>query len=310
MTIRDLEYFVALAETRHFGQAADRCHVTQPTLSMQIAKLEGELGVKLFERDKRRVALTEAGRQILTRAGTVIDGVHEIRDVARGLVDGLSGPLYLGVIPTVGPYLLPHLLPELREIYPDVKLYLREEKTDQLVEQLHHSALDAAILSLPLDTPDLECAVFFREELVAGLPEGHTLARKKRIAMKDLADEPILLLEEGNCMRDQTLNLCRGSRPADPEGYRASTIESLRQMVSAGMGCTFLPKLSTVGPFATASPIVTRPLYAPTPRRDIALVYRKTYPRAASLQALAKALRLRMKHTLAGVDSEKSGVPT
>ena len=244
------------------------------------------------------MSLTDAGRQILTRAATVLDGVNEIRDVARGLVGGLSGPLYLGVIPTIGPYLLPHLLPELRAIYPEVKLYLREEKTDQLVEQLHHSTLDAAILSLPLDTPDLDYTVFFREELVAGVPKQHPLAMKKRIAMKELAEEPILLLEEGNCMRDQTLSLCRGSRPADPEGYRASTIESLRPMVSAGMGCTFLPKLSTVGPFAAASPIAIRPLYAPTPRRDIALAYRKTYPKAASLKELARALRARMERTL------------
>lgn len=307
MTLRDLEYFVALAETRHFGRAAERCHVTQPTLSMQIAKLEQELGVKLFERDKRRVSLTDAGRQILPRASTVLDGVNEIREVSRGATGGLAGPLYLGVIPTVGPYLLPHLLPELRAIYPDVKLFLREEMTDQLVEQLQHSALDAAILSLPLDAPDLDYTVFFREELVAGLPKEHVLARKTRIAMKDLAGEPILLLEEGNCMRDQTLNLCRGSKPADPQSYRASSIESLRQMVSAGMGCTFLPKLSTIGPFAAASPIAIRPLHSPTPRRDIALVYRKTYPKAGSLKELAKALRKRMEEALKGVYNEMLG---
>lgn len=301
MTIRDLEYFVALAETRHFGQAAERCHVTQPTLSMQIAKLEQELGAKLFERDKRRVSLTDAGRQILARAGSILDGVHEIRELARGLTGGLSGPFYLGVIPTIGPYLLPHLLPELRAIYPDVKLYLREDKTDQLVEQLQHSALDAAILSLPLDTRDLDYTVFFREELVAGLPDSHPLARQKRIAMAELAGEPILLLEEGNCMRDQILNICSGSRPADPEGYRASSVESLRQMVSAGMGCTFLPKLSTIGPFAASSPIAIRSLHSPTPRRDIALVYRKTYPKVGRLKELAEALRARMEHTLAGV---------
>ncbi len=307
MTIRDLEYFVALAETRHFGQAAERCYVTQPTLSMQIAKLEQELGVTLFEREKRRVSLTEAGRRILARASFVLDGVSEIREVAKGLSSELSGPLYLGVIPTIGPYLLPHLLPELRSVYPDVKLYLREDKTEQLVEQLHHSALDAAILSLPIDSPALEYTVFFREELVAGIPHDHPLTRKKRIAIKELAGEPILLLEEGNCMRDQTLDLCRGSRPADPEGYRASTIESLRQMVSAGMGCTFLPKLSTVGPFADASPIAIRPLRSPTPRRDIALVCRKTYPQAGSLRTLAQALKKRMEHTLGDLYSETLG---
>ncbi len=307
MTIRDLEYFVALAETRHFGQAAERCHVTQPTLSMQIAKLEKELGVTLFERDKRRVSLTDMGRQILARAGAVLDGIGEIRDVARGDTGGLAGPLYLGVIPTVGPYLLPHLLPELKAVYPEVKLYLREAMTHQLVEQLQHSSLDAAIMSLPIEQPDLSYMVFFREELVAGLPKSHPLAKKKTIAMDELSDEPILLLEEGNCMRDQTLSLCRGSRPADPEGYRASSIESLRQMVSAGMGCTFLPKLSTIGPFAASSPIAIRPLHSPTPRRDIALVYRKTYPKAASLKELAVALRDRMERSLKDVYSETLG---
>lgn len=304
MTLRDLEYFIALAETRHFGQAAERCHVTQPTLSMQIAKLEQELGTPLFERGKRRVGLTAAGRDILGRAGSVLDGVHEIRELARGATGELSGPLYLGVIPTVGPYLLPHLLPELKAIYPNVKLFLREDMTRNLVEQLQQSALDAAILSLPIDSHDLEHIVFFREELVAGLPLDHPLARKKRLAMQDLADDAILLLEEGNCMRDQTLQLCRGSRPADPEGYRASSIESLRQMVSAGMGCTFLPKLSTIGPFAAATPIAIRPLHTPTPRRDIALVFRRTYPRAASLKEFAKALKKRMEATLKEVDTE------
>lgn len=294
MTLRDLEYFVALAETRHFGQAAERCHVSQPTLSMQIAKLEQELGTPLFERGKRRVGLTAAGKQILARAGSLLDGVQEIRELARGAAGELAGPLYLGVIPTIGPYLLPHLLPELKAIYPNVKLYLREDMTRNLVQQLQQSALDAAILSLPLDANDLDYSVFFREELVAGLPLDHPLAKKKSIAMTDLADDTILLLEEGNCMRDQALNLCRGSRPADPEGYRASSIESLRQMVSAGMGCTFLPKLSTIGPFAAATPIAIRPLQSPTPRRDIALAYRRTYPKAASLKELAKALKKRL----------------
>lgn len=298
MTLRDLEYFVALAETRHFGQAAERCHVTQPTLSMQIAKLEQELGTPLFERAKRRVALTVAGRQILARVGSVLDGVHEIRELARGVSAELAGPLYLGVIPTVGPYLLPHLLPELKAIYPSVKLYLREDKTRHLVDQLQQSALDAAILSLPLDAPDLDHVVFFCEELVVGLPLTHPLARKKRLATEDLADEPILLLEEGNCMRDQALNLCRGSRPVDPEGYRASSIESLRQMVIAGMGCTFLPRLSTIGPFAAASPIAIRRLQNPTPQRDIALVFRRTYPKAERLRTLATALKNRMEDTL------------
>jgi len=309
MTLRDLEYFVALAETRHFGQAAERCHVTQPTLSMQIAKLEAELGTPLFERGKRRVGLTAAGRQILARAGSVLDGVSEIRELARGAAGKLAGPFYLGVIPTIGPYLLPHLLPELKAIYPEVKLFLREDMTRNLVEQLQQSALDAAILSLPLEVPDLEHVTFFREELVAGLPKGHPLTKGKRIAMKALAGEPILLLEEGNCMRDQALHLCRGAKPADPEGYRASSIESLRQMVSAGMGCTFLPKLSTIGPFAANSPITIRPLHTPTPRRDIALVYRKTYPRAASLKELARALRARMERTLKDVYSETLGDP-
>lgn len=291
MNLRDLEYIVALADTGHFGRAAARCHVTQPTLSMQIAKVEQELGAPLFERGGRKVTLTKAGEKIVAKAGAVLDTVQEIREIARGSTGPLAGPFYLGAIPTVGPYLLPHILPTLKRLYPDLKLFLREEMTERLLERLRNADLDAAILSLPLDDSALETAPIYTEEFVAALPEGHPLASKRRVTLEEMAGENILLLEEGNCMRDQTLQLCKGARPAAQDEFRASSIESLRQMISAGLGCTFLPKLSTTGSFAEASPIAVRPFKKPVPARDLVLAWRRTYPRAEALSELASALR-------------------
>lgn len=300
MTLRDLGYIVALAETRHFGQAAERCHVSQPTLSMQIAKLERTLGVTLFERDKRRVIPTEAGLRIVAEAGAVLDGVKHIQEIARGAGTSISGPFYLGVIPTVGPYMLPHILPELRRMYPDVALYLREEITERLVKRMYGGKLDAAILSTPIDAPGIDYAVFYVERFVAALPRGHRLAAQRSVSLEDLAQENLLLLEEGNCMRDQTLELCKGARHSIDEEFRASNVESLRQMVAAGMGCSFLPELSTVGPHANNALVEVRPFEGAPPSREIAMAWRKTYPRSEAMRALAAALAKRLRRKATG----------
>lgn len=291
MNIRDLEYVLALAETAHFGRAAAQCHVTQPTLSMQIAKLERELGAPLFERGSRSVTPTKVGVAIIAKAGTIRDAVAEIHDIARGTTGPLAGPFYLGVIPTIGPYLLPHILPTFKRLYPDLDLFLREEITARLVERLHNAELDAAILSLPIDANALETAPIYTEEFVVALPQMHPLASKSRVTLEDIAAENILLLEEGNCMRDQTLQLCKGGRLAAQDEFRASSIESLRQMVSAGLGCTILPKLSTIGSFADASPIALLSFKKPVPTRELVLVWRRTYPLSDALRELAAALR-------------------
>ena len=290
MNLRDLEYVSALAEAKHFGHAAARCHVTQPTLSMQIAKLEQELGVALFERGSRSVSPTPEGRQVAAEARGILDAARRIHEIGRAAGDGIAGPFYLGAIPTIGPYLLPELLPELRRRYPDIELYLREEITDRLLERLRNGELDAAILSLPLEGGGIEYAPLFTEAFVAAMPEGHALARKKRLAVSDFADETVLLLEEGNCMRDQTINFCKQSA-AERGDYRASSIECLRQMVGAGMGCTFLPRLAASGRFAEAAAVALRPLHKPAPAREVVLVWRNSHPNAAALRTLAGHLK-------------------
>jgi len=294
MNLRDLEYVVALADTRHFGRAAEQCHVSQPTLSMQIAKLERELGVPLFERDKRRVVATSEGERIAALATGALEAVRQIRETARAATHLLAGPFYLGVIPTIGPYLLPRILPALQKRYPELKLYLREETTERLLDRMHRVKLDAALLSLPLDHPAVEYAVVCTEEFVAALPADHALARRTRVRLEDFTREQILLLEEGNCMRDQTLRICKDTRPRDEEDFRASSIESLRQMVAARMGCTFLPRLSTEGGHATPA-IAVRPFKSPAPTREIVLAWRRSHPKAETLRELAQALQASLR---------------
>ncbi|MDZ4859326.1 MAG: LysR substrate-binding domain-containing protein [Candidatus Hydrogenedentes bacterium] len=294
MTLRDLQYVVALSETRHFGQAAGLCHVSQPTLSMQIAKLEQELGAPLFERTNRRVILTDTGQRVAVHAETILAEVRRLQESARQPATGLTGPFYLGVIPTVGPYLLPYILPKLRRLHPKLELYLREETTARLLERMRRGKLDAAILSLPLDDHTVDYEVFYVEKFVAALPGAHRLAARERLRLADLAGENLLLLEEGNCMRDQTLELCKGPRNNIVDEYRASTIESLRQMVAAGMGCSFLPELSTTSAHANSSLVAIRPFVEPAPTREIVIAWRKTYPRASAIRELGKALQKRL----------------
>jgi len=293
MTLRDLEYVLALADTGRFSAAAQRCGVTQPTLSMQIAKLEDELGLELFERSHRGAAPTAAGRRIIEQAGVVLDEVHRLRKMAGREPVDLDGPFHLGVIPTIGPYLLPHILPVLQARHPRLELYLREEITDRLLERIRNASIDAAILSLPLDAPLLEIETVYEEDFVVALPTGHRLARRARLSPKDLADENMLVLEEGHCMRDQTLGHCG---PPQPGGrYQASSIESLRQMVAAGIGCTLLPALATLGAFGASAPVVVKPFASPVPRREIVLAWRRSLPQRDAVRELARTLRRELR---------------
>jgi len=291
MNLRALEYVLAIAETGHFGRAAELCHVTQPTLSMQVAKLERELGAPLFERGKRSVRLTAVGRQVVGQAAEIRDRVRRIQELGRGATDALRGPFYLGVIPTIGPYLMPRMLPALREAAPGLELYLREEITQRLVERMQKGELDVAVLSLPLDEAWIEYESVYTEEFVAALPTGHALSKRKRLKLSDLDGENILLLEEGNCMRDQTASLCKGSRPAAQGEYRASSIECLRQMVGAGMGCTFLPRTSTEGGFSGTAPLCVARFAKPSPSREIVLAWRRSHPSASAFSGLAGTVR-------------------
>lgn len=291
MNIRDLQYVLALMEDGHFGRAAARCGVTQPTLSMQLANLEAELGVQLFERQPRRVIPTPQGRAVARQAVVVLEEIQRLKEAARATQDLLEGPFNLGLIPTVGPYLLPRLLPILKRERPGVQLILREGLTSSLIDRVRTSELDAAIVSLPLDEKDMECEPILKEAFVVALPPNHRLTKRQYIETKDLAGETLLMLEEGHCMREQTGEICRRVRRQRADGIPAGSIECLRQMVHAGMGCALFPRLATVPPFAAAAPIEFRPLGRKPPQRTVVLVWRKTCPFAIRLRSLARLLR-------------------
>ncbi len=284
MNLRDLQYVVAVAEAGHFGQAAERCNVSQPTLSAQIKKLEEFLGVSLFERNNKQVRLTAAGEQILPVARRVLEGAEHIKEVAQGARDPMAGPFRLGAFPTFAPYFFPMLVPKLVKKLPKLKLMLVEEKTDILLEQLRAGKLDAALLALPIDGNDLEYSLLFEDAFRLAVPKGHALASRKRLAQRELVEHDLLLLEDGHCLREQALEVCRLNGGGETQDFRATSLETLRQMVRAGTGITLMPEIALQKRDAD---IVTIPFTQPVPRRKIALVWRKSSPRAALMQAMA-----------------------
>ncbi|MCL6620002.1 MAG: DNA-binding transcriptional regulator OxyR [Thermomonas hydrothermalis] len=276
MNLRDLKYLVALADLRHFGRAADACFVSQPTLSTQIRKLEEELGVVLVERAPRKVMLTPAGQDVVARARRIIADVEEMKAAARRSHDPASGTLRLGVFPTLGPYLLPHVVPALRQAFPRLELLLVEEKSDVLLQRLRDGQLDAALLALPLHDDQLHAQFLFEEPFVLAAPEHHPLAQAKQLHVDALGQETLLLLEDGHCLRDQALDVCRMAGAQERSGFRATSLETLRQMVAAGVGVTLLPALSVRAPVAQPAGIRLVPFAPPAPTRKIAMVWRKS----------------------------------
>ena len=290
MNLRDLKYLVALADQRHFGKAADACFVSQPTLSTQIRKLEEELGVALVERAPRKVMLTPAGQDVVQRARRIVADVDEMREAARRSQDPEAGSLRLGVFPTLGPYLLPHVVPQLRERFPQLELLLVEEKSDVLLQRLREGKLDATLLALPLHDDQLHAEFLFEEPFLLAAPRGHALASAKSLTMDQLSDETLLLLEDGHCLRDQALDVCRLSGAREKSGFRATSLETLRQMVAAGVGVTLLPALSVHGPIAQPPSIRLVAFRKPAPSRRIALVWRKSSAMDGFLHQLADAI--------------------
>ena len=290
MNLRDLKYLVALAEQRHFGKAAQACFVSQPTLSMQIRKLEEELGVALFERAPRKVMLTPAGQDVVQRAQRILAEVEQMKEAARRSKDPEAGSLRLGVFPTLGPYLLPHVVPQLRERFPQLELLLVEEKSDVLLQRLREGRLDAALLALPVHDEQLHAQFLFEEPFVLAAPVQHPLAQGETLSMDELSDETLLLLEDGHCLRDQALDVCRLSGAQEKAGFRATSLETLRQMVAAGAGVTLLPSLAVHAPVAQPRNIRLVPFRDPPPSRRIALVWRKSSAMDGFLQALADAI--------------------
>ena len=288
MNIRALKYLVALADIRHFGRAADACFVSQPTLSTQIKKLEEELDVQLVERMPRKVMLTEVGEEIVDRARLVLRDVEQIREVARRTRDPEAGVLRIGIFPTLGPYLLPHVVPELSRVYPRLELLLFEEKTEVLLRMLREGRLDAAILAMPIDEDGLEVMPLFEEPFVVAMPKGHPLEDEAALDLGSLGGHTVLLLEDGHCMRDQALEICQTASANEKPGFRATSLETLRQMVAANVGVTLLPTLAVQPPVAVTDSITLRRFADPMPVRKIGMAWRKSSAVGGFLTDLAQ----------------------
>lgn len=298
LSLRDLEYVVAVAELRHFGRAAERCAVSQPSLSAQIRKLEDSLGLSLFERTSRKVLLTPRGEAIVAQARVVLEEARRLLTLADGSDGALTGRLRLAAIHTLGPYLFPHILPALRSSWPDLTLILSEGRTDSLMEELRDGRLDAVLLALPVEGDGLTAEPLFFEPFLLAHPAGHRLCATPGLSLNDLDPAELLLLEEGHCLRDQALAACGLS--ARGGGVHATGLETLRHMVAAGAGCTLMPVLAVKGAAkgedgraATVGGLVEyRPFDGPhPPGRVIGLVWRASDPRDRGLRDLAALLR-------------------
>lgn len=293
VNFRDLQYAVAVAEERHFGRAAERCHVSQPTLSGQVRKLEESLGVTLFERTSRSVAVTAVGEEVVRHARLALAQAAQIEDIARAHRDPLAGPLRLGVIPTVSPYLMPLVLGRLKQRYPDLTPVLVEEVTESLLERLAAHEIDAAVIATTPAAPELAALPLFDEPFWVAYPPGHRLAALAEITEADLADIDLLLLTDGHCLRDQVLEVCArprqivGQRFAD---LRASSLETLLNMVAAGFGCTLVPALAVRGPQLANRGVIARPLKLATATRPVALWYRRSFPQPGMMEAVADVM--------------------
>jgi len=288
LKLKDLRYLVALADTRHFGRAAERSFVSQPTLSAQLKKLEDYLGVQLIERAPKRVSLTVAGEEIVERARRIVEASQEIVELAKGHTDPLSGRLKLALLPTIGPYLLPNVAGKLRKQLPRLELMLYEYQTDVMLEKLHSGEIDVGILALPVPLDGLESYVLYREPFTVAMPANHRLAGRSNIKVADLHDETLLLLEDGHCLRDQALEICSSIGAHEKQDFRATSLETLRQMVAAGVGITLLPELAGRGAYGAARGVTIKPFAKPVPTRTIGAIWRKSSARRAVILALAK----------------------
>ncbi len=285
MNLRDLEYIVAVADLRNFSRAAEQCHVSQPTLSGQIKKLEEWLGVAIFERTNKRVLPTETGEVIVRSARRILREVDEIHEVAENAHDPLAGRFRLGAFPTLSTYIFPTAVPKIRTALPKIRLILLEEKTATLVEKLKRGELDAALLALPVEDDHLASQALFEDVFYLAVPEDHPLAQEKAVDQAMLAAHKLLLLEEGHCLRDQALEVCQLHGLEEEQDFRATGLETLRHMVKAGTGITFMPEIAMREHEAGICYVPFRP---PAPRRTIGLVWRKTTPRLAAIEQLVE----------------------
>jgi LysR family hydrogen peroxide-inducible transcriptional activator len=290
MTLTELRYIIALAREHHFGRAAEKCHVAQPTLSVAVKKLEDELGVILFERGQSEVSVTPAGEPIVRQAERVLAEAARVRELAATVGDPLAGPLRLGAIYTIGPYLLPSLVSLIKQRAPKMPLMIEESFTAKLVESLKSGELDVAVMALPIQEPGLVAQAVYDEAFRALVPASHPWAKIKTIDVGQLLDEPLLMLGRGNCFRDQVLDLCTRAGAGGPQVLEGSSLETIRLMVASGVGITVMPA-TAVDNLPQDDPLLrVRPFAAPTPTRRVGLVWRASFPRHQAIDLLRQAL--------------------
>jgi LysR family transcriptional regulator, hydrogen peroxide-inducible genes activator len=289
-TFRQLEHLVLLAEHGHFGRAAAACHVTQSTLSASIKELENILQASLVDRTKRRVVLTPLGKQIVERARRILRDGEDLVEAARAESEPLSGTLRMGVVPTIGPFLLPNILPRLRSAYPALRLYLVEDLTARLVEELHAGRLDIVLLALPYDCGNVEVRTLFQDPFKVALPHGHPLAGGKTVDLEQLRHTGLLLLKEGHCLRDQALAACRLADRKEIEPVEATSLHTLVQMVDNGLGATLLPQLAIDGGILSGTTLAVLPTAGQQPSREIGLIWRRGTGRQREFDLLASEL--------------------
>lgn len=298
MTLTELKYLLALAEERHFGRAAERCHVSQPTLSVAIRKLEQRLKVQIFERGRSHVMVTPIGEKLVAQAKNVMEQADRLEMLARNTGDELSGPIKVGAIFTVAPYLFPRLIPELRRLTPSMTLDIEENYTANLRERLRHGQIDIAIIALPFTESDVLTKPLYTEPFEVLLPSDHYLAKQDSVTADDLSKTDLLLLGEGHCFRDQILDACptvaRSSR--DPNGKvrtlaDGSSLETIRHMVASGLGVTILPRSAVVNAPYSKEWLVSRPFTREAPQRTVAMAWRTSFPRPRAIDALEQAIK-------------------
>lgn len=289
-TLRQLEYLVAIADESTFGAAAAHCHVSQPGLSAQVREVEELLGIRVFDRDRRGATVTPAGEEVIARARDLLAAARELVETARRRAQPLTGPFRLGVIPTIAPYLLPAGLPPVRTEYPQLRLMLREEKTEVLLELITKNRIDAALLAIDVRLGDVEALLLFDDPFLLAMPAGHPLAKKKQVTESDLDSERVLLLEDGHCLREQALTICARAGADENEDFRATSLTTLVQMVAGGDGVTLLPSMAVPALASRDSGIVVRPFRAPAPSRKIGLAWRRGSSRGNEMRALARTL--------------------
>ena len=295
MTLTELRYIVAVSQKNHFGKAAQACFVSQPTLSIAIKKLEEELGVRLFERSsKNEIRITEIGQQVIDQAYVVLQQAQILNEIAQQGKDPLSGQFKLGVIYTIGPYLLPSLIPKLSENAPELKLIIEENFTASLLQSLKQGALDAIIISYPFEEPGIETKALYEEPFIIALPKNHEWRNRETIPTEDLASQDLMLLGSGHCFRDQVVKACPNCMSGNSEltrTFEGSSLETIRHMVAAGTGITVLPRTSIFSSQQNEAMIDIKPFKSPSPSRVVALAWRKHYPRQEAIDTIRETIQ-------------------